>query len=62
MIRLYAANEYGMLVRTGRTFVNLSKALARAKSIPTIVEVRNDALPMSKRLLAIFREGTQIGV
>ena len=62
-IRLYARQERtSPLVRTGRTFANLQKALARAAALGVDeVEVRDDTLPRSRSLLAIFVEGHRIG-
>ena len=62
MIRLYAQFEpYAMLVRAGRTFANIStarKAAARLNAVQ--VEIREDSLPRSKSLLAIYSEGKEI--
>lgn len=64
MIRLYCQHDpYGLLVRVGRTFANLSKAKARAKALHAAqVEVRDDSLPRSRSLLAIFVEGQEVGI
>jgi len=62
-IRLYAqAEPYGLLVRTGKAFANITKAKARAKELRALqVEVRDINKPWSRSLLAIFREGQEIG-
>lgn len=62
MIRLYAQFEpYAMLVRAGRTFASMAaarKAAARLNAVQ--VEIREDSLPRSKSLLAIFSEGKEV--
>lgn len=64
MIRLYAQhNPYGLLVRVGRSFTNMAKARNAAKALAASavqVEIRNDALPRSKSLMAIFAAGVEI--
>ena len=61
MIRLYAKfNPFELMVRCGRTYASMDKALARAASLASKaveVEVRVDAKPRSKNLLAIFSGG-----
>ena len=61
LIRLYSrADRNSLALRTGRTYHDVGKALARARAIGSKmleVEVRDDALPRSKQLLAIFTEG-----
>ena len=61
MIRLYAQYEpYDLLVRAGRTFTSMAaarKAAARLNAVQ--VEIRDDALPRSKSLLAIYSEGKE---
>ena len=62
MIRLYAQFEpYAMLVRVGRTFASMAaarKAAARLNAVQ--VEIREESLPRSKSLLAIYSEGKEI--
>ena len=62
MIRLYAQFEpYAMLVRAGRTFTSMAaarKAAARLNAVQ--VEIREESLPRSKSLLAIYSEGKEI--
>jgi len=62
MIRLYAQLEpYGALVRWGRTFVDLAKALDRAQKLKAVqVEVRDDSKPRSSNLLAIYSGGRRV--
>lgn len=62
MIRLYARTEpYAPLVRIGRTFVDMAKALERAKSMKLVeVEVRDDSKPRSRNLLAVFLNGRRV--
>ena len=62
MIRLYAQYEpYALLVRAGRTFASMAaarKAAARLNAVQ--VEIRDEAKPRSKSLLAIYSEGKEI--
>ena len=62
MIRLYAQYEpYALLVRAGRTFASIAaarKAAARLNAVQ--VEIRDEAKPRSKSLLAIYSEGKEI--
>ena len=62
MIRLYAQYEpYALLVRAGRTFTSIAaakKAAARLNAVQ--VEIREDSLPRSKSLLAIYSEGKEV--
>lgn len=62
MIRLYVQEEsYTAPVRRGPTLKTTEKALAKARQFRAYaVEVRNDALPRSKSLLAVFRQGVQV--
>lgn len=62
LIRLYAKTEpYSPLVRIGRTFVSMAKALDRAKTMKALeVEVRDDSKPRSRNLLAVFVEGRRV--
>lgn len=62
MIRLYAKlNPYDPLVRWGRTFADVAKALDRAKALNAAeVEVRDDSKPRSSNLLAIFAGGRRV--
>ena len=62
MIRLYAQFEpYAMLVRVGRTFASMSAAKKAASRLNAVqVEVRDESLPRSKSLLAIYSEGKEI--
>lgn len=61
LIRLYGRPDKNSFAqRTGRTYNNVEKALARARALGANlleVEVRDDALPRSRQLLAIFTEG-----
>lgn len=61
LIRLYGrADRHSFALRTGRTYHDVGKALARARALGANlleVEVRDDALPRAKQLLAIFTEG-----
>ena len=62
MIRFYAQYEpYALLIRAGRTFASMSaakKAAARLNAVQ--VEIREESLPRSKSLLAIYSEGKEI--
>lgn len=60
MIRLYALTE-GMLIRTGRQFVDLAKALDRARKIDApFVEVR-ETTPQGKECLRhIVKQGVTL--
>ena len=62
MIRLYAQFEpYAMLVRAGRTFASMSAAKKAASRLNAVqVEIRDEAKPRSKSLLAIYSEGKEI--
>ena len=64
MIRIYAKfSPFELLVRCGRTYASMDKALARAASLASKaveVEVRDDAKPRSKNLLAIFSGGRRV--
>jgi hypothetical protein len=62
-IHLYAQYEpYGLIVRVGHSFASLAKAKHRAVALRALqVEVRNDALPRSRSLLTIFKEGHEVG-
>ena len=62
MIRLYVQYEpYAMLIRAGRTFASMAaakKAAARLNAVQ--VEIREESLPRSKSLLAIYSEGKEV--
>ena len=61
MIRMYADNGEGLMVRTGRSFATVDKARERAKELRAKqVEIRDDAKPMSKRLLTVFVQGVEL--
>ena len=62
MIRLYAQFEpYAMLVRAGRTFASIAAAKKAASRLNAVqVEIRDEAKPRSKSLLAIYSEGKEI--
>ena len=64
MIRLYAQYEpYALLIRAGRTFASMAAARKAANALANNVvqlEIRDDALPRSKSLLAIYSEGKEI--
>lgn len=64
MIRLYARfSPFELLVRCGRTYASMDKALARAANLASNaveVEVRDDAKPRSKNLLAVFSGGRRV--
>ena len=62
MIRLYAQYEpYAPLVRAGRTFAKILAAKNAAARLNALqVEVRDESLPRSKSLLAIYSEGKEV--
>ena len=62
MFRLYMQeNPYDLLTRVGHTFASLSKARAKARALRAAqVEIRNEALPRSRSLCAIYIEGQEL--
>jgi hypothetical protein len=68
MYRIYAPvpDQWGgtEVVRIGHTFGDIKKALERARKVSEkygIAEVKDDARSIYDRLLAVFRDGHQIG-